>query len=63
MAGRPRRLITIIIIILLSIVPEKGTIGAHKKRSGITDVTYMVVAPLMATILAIRYPPTAKTVF
>ena len=31
-----------------SITPEKGTLGAHKKRSSITYVTYMVVTPLVA---------------
>ena len=46
MAGRLRR--PIIITFLLSIAPEKGTLGAHKKRSGITYVTYMVVTPLSA---------------
>ena len=30
----------------LSIAPEKGTLVAHKNRSGITYVTYMVVTPL-----------------
>ena len=28
------------------VAPEKGTLGAHKKRAGITYLTYMVVAPL-----------------
>ena len=48
MAGRIRRpiIIIMIIIILLSIAPEKGTVGAHKKRSGITYVICMVVMPL-----------------
>ena len=45
MAGRLRRFI--IIFFLLSIAPEKGTLGAHKKWSGITYVTYMVVTPLI----------------
>ena len=36
---------------LLSIVPEKGTLGAHQKRSGITYVTYMVVMPLILMIV------------
>ena len=48
MAGRLWRpiIISIIIIILLSIAPENGTLSAHKKRSGITYVAYMVVTPL-----------------
>ena len=46
MAGRLRRPI-IIISISLSIAPERGTLDAHKKRSGITYVTYMVVTPLL----------------
>ena len=45
MAGR------IIITILLSIAPEKGTLDAHKKRSGITYVTYVVVTPLLGALL------------
>ena len=29
-----------------SVAPEKDTLGAHKKRAGITYLTYMVVASL-----------------
>ena len=33
-----------------SVAPEKGTLGAKKKkRAGITCLTYMVVAPLAST--------------
>ena len=39
---------------LLSIAPEKGTLGAHKKkRSGIIYVTYMVVTPLLTPYIQI----------
>ena len=44
MARRLRR--PIIVGILLSMAPKKGTLDAHKKRSRITYVTYMVVTPL-----------------
>ena len=36
-----------LLLFLLSIALEKGTFGDHKKRSGITYVTCMVVTPLL----------------